>query len=79
MKLELSSDWADLYKKSTVIISAILAAITAVGPSIFDSIGTAAPDVLPEGPARWATTIGFLVVIIARYTHFNTKAVGGGS
>lgn len=74
MKIEPTNE-TEVYKKSSVVLSAIFAFITAVGPEIIAAWGLlpdSMRDALPEGVARWVATGAFLLIIAGRYTHITT-------
>lgn len=72
MKFSITNE-TDLYKKSSVILSSVFAVIAAVGPAILETFNSLPPDLrdaLPYGPARWVATVAFLLILVARCTHF---------
>lgn len=74
MKLSITNE-SELYKKSSVILSSVFALITAIGPTVLEAFNAMPPELrsaLPEGPARWVATTAFVIIIIARITHFKT-------
>lgn len=71
MKLALADNWRQLHTRGVVIFSAACGAITAFGPSLIDAWNSVPPDLkaaLPEGTARYVSTIAFVLMIVIRYT-----------
>lgn len=69
MQIKLSTD--DPLKKSSTIVSGILALITAFGPAIIESwslLPDSMRDALPSGVAQVIAVVAFLLVIAARCT-----------
>lgn len=81
MKLGLAENWRQLHKKGTVILASFFAALTAFGPTLVDTWNLMPQDLkaaLPEGTARWVSTVAFLLVVIVRYTTLRKKDKGDG-
>lgn len=75
MKVEITKE-DDLKKKSSVWLSLAFAVIAAVGDQLVIAWGLLPDDMkalLPEGPAKWAVSIAFLMVFLGRVTHIKLK------
>lgn len=73
MKIEITNE-QEVYKKSSVVLSAIFAFVSAFGPMIVDSwnlLPDSLKEALPDGVAQWVAVAAFLLVIIGRYTHID--------
>ncbi len=70
-RITLADGWKRLHTKGTVILASAFAAVTAFGPMIIDAwnfLPSDMKDALPEGTARWVSTIAFLLILVVRYT-----------
>ncbi|AOK40851.1 hypothetical protein [Burkholderia vietnamiensis] len=71
MKLRLIDDWRQAHKLASVRASSVLAFAFGAGPALLDAwrqIPADLKDALPHGWARWITTAGFVLVLLARMT-----------
>ncbi|MEX3628764.1 MAG: hypothetical protein VB138_03995 [Burkholderia sp.] len=77
MKFQLIDEWREAHRFSSVRLSALMATVFAIGPSLL-SAWAALPDdlkqVLPTGWARTIAVGAFLLVLLARVTTFEIKA-----
>lgn len=76
LRLTLADNWRQLHRKGTVLLASFFAALTAFGPTLIDTWNLMPSDLknaLPEGTARWVSTVAFLLLIVVRYTSVRRK------
>jgi len=79
-KIGMADNWRRLHRKGTVILASLFAAVAAFGPTLVDTWNLLPQDLkaaLPEGTARWVSTVAFLLVVFVRYTSIRKKDKGG--
>lgn len=71
MTLRLIDEWRDAHRFASVRMSALMATLFAIGPSLLESWSALPDDLkaqLPQGWARAIATTGFVLVLLARIT-----------
>jgi len=69
MRIRLVDDWRDAHMFMSVRLSAIFAALFAVGPGLIGAWNAMPDDLkvhLPHGWARWIASGGFVLIAVAR-------------
>lgn len=69
--MRLVDDWKEGWRWASVQISTFAAILFGFGPDLIASWGALPSDLklaLPEGTARWVSSIAFVLVIIGRLT-----------
>ncbi|MBY4866789.1 hypothetical protein K6W76_09740 [Burkholderia anthina] len=71
-KVTLADDWRNLHKRGTVILSSVLAAISAFGPEIREAWHSVPDDLKSVIPAHFQQAIAYAIlfatIVAVRYT-----------